>query len=38
MVYITEFANVDAYRLQEDDLLPLVANLCTALQDIEAVS
>jgi hypothetical protein len=36
MVYITEAAEHDSHRYQGDELLPLLANLCEALQDIEA--
>jgi len=37
MVYITESAELDHYRFSEDDLVPLLANLCEALQDLDAV-
>jgi hypothetical protein len=38
MVYITESAELDHYRFSEDYLVPLLANLCEALQDLEVVS
>jgi hypothetical protein len=38
MVYIVEFADYDGYRLQEDNLMPLLANLCEALQSLEVSS
>ena len=34
MVYITESAERDHYRFQEDYLVPLLANLCGALQSL----
>jgi hypothetical protein len=34
MVYITESAELDYYRFSEDWLLPLIANLCEALQSL----
>jgi hypothetical protein len=38
MAYITEVADHDYYRFQEDHLLPLIANLCEALQSLEVSS
>ena len=38
MVYITESAELDHYRFSEDDLVPLLANLCEALQSLEVLS
>ena len=38
MVYITESAELDYYRFSKDYLVPLLANLCEALQDLEVVS
>jgi hypothetical protein len=34
MVYITESAELDYYRFSEDYLVPLLANLCEALQSL----
>jgi hypothetical protein len=36
MVYITESAKLDYYRFSEDYLVPLIANLCEALQSLGA--
>jgi hypothetical protein len=38
MVYITESAELDYYRYSADWLLPLIANLCEALQSLEVLS
>ena len=38
MVYITESADLDYYRFSEGELVPLLANLCEALQSLEVLS